>query len=62
MSEGANSEGGILQSKLLHVNLGVWRQEYSLYRILVSYSTVVLYIGIMKVRGLRPKIITPKSA
>ena len=28
----------------------------------ISYSTVVLYIGIMKVREFRPKIITPKPA
>jgi len=28
----------------------------------VSYSTVVLYIGIMKVWGFWPKIITPKPA
>ena len=28
----------------------------------LSYSTVVLYIGIMKVWGFWPEIITPKSA
>jgi len=28
----------------------------------LSYSTVVLYIGIMKVWGFWPKIITPKPA
>jgi len=28
----------------------------------LSYSTVVLYIGIMKVRGFQLKIITPKPA
>ena len=28
----------------------------------VSYSTVVLYVGIMKVRGFWPQIITPKPA
>ena len=28
----------------------------------LSYSTVVLYIGIMKVRGFWPKIIIPKPA
>ena len=28
----------------------------------VSYSTVVLYIGIMKVRGFWPQMITPKPA
>jgi len=28
----------------------------------LSYSTVVLYIGIMKVRKFRPEIITPRPA
>ena len=32
------------------------------YQFSISYSTVALYIGIMKVWGFWPKILTPKPA
>ena len=35
------------------------REAIAIY--IVSYSTVVLYIGIMKVRGFWPKILSSKN-
>jgi len=54
------------QSKYLVLGGIFWQETPNLntpyIRIVLSYSTVVLYIGIMKVYGFWPKIITPKPA
>ena len=42
--------------------IGVYIYKDSMCGYCISYSTVVLYIGIMKVRGFWPEIITPKQA
>ena len=47
---------GMLYHYCLHILHAVMIEN------LISYSTVVLYIGIMKVRGFWPEIITPKPA
>ena len=44
--------------KICHYNMAV----FAYWSLCTSYSTVVLYIGIMKVWGFWPKIITPKPA